>query len=215
MAALTVYGKDGKAEGRLEIDDGLLPKKVNFQILHEAIVMYEANRRSGTHSAKTRGEVAGSSRKPWVQKGTGRARAGCRRSPIWRGGAVVHGPVVRDYSWQMPKKAVRKAFLLAVAAKLKDDEVRVVSSLAFEKPKTKEMVNLLRGIGVERGCLVAVGEGEKNAYLSARNIEGVSAMRVQEINAYDVLRHRYLVLSKDGFSLLCQRLGIEQQEGKA
>jgi len=209
MATLKVYGRNGEATGTVEVSDELIKEKPNFHILHEAIVMYEANCRSGTHATKTRGEVAGSRKKPWVQKGTGRARAGCRRSPIWRGGAIVHGPEPRDYYYRIPKQVLKKALKLAVSAKLKDDEVRIVDTLGCEKPKTKEMAKLLKNLGVERTCLVAIAQSDVNAYPAVRNIEGVDVIRVQDINAYEVLRHQHLVLSKEGFSLLMKRLGTD------
>jgi len=209
MVSLKVYTKDGDVIDTLDMEGNLLEEEINYQLLHDAVVMYEANLRQGTSSTKTRGEAAYSGRKPWVQKGTGRARAGSRGSPIWRGGGVAHGPKPRDFYRRLPKKALKKALTQAFIAKLKDEEVRVVDSVEFETPRTKEAAALLKRLGIDRSCLILHSENDRNLYLSARNIERVEVVPVKDVNAYHLLRNRYLLMSRETFFALTRRIGLE------
>ena len=208
---LPLFDRDGKEVGKLEVPPELEEVSVNAQLLHDAVVMYLANRRQGTHSTKTRAEVRGGGRKPWPQKGTGRARHGSRRSPIWRHGGVAHGPKPRDYYYRLPKKALRSAFKQALAAKIRDGEVRVVTDLAFRQPRTREMAGLLKRLGVDRSVCLCVAEHDENAYLSGRNIERVDVVRWQDANTYDLLSHRYLVASKEAMERIFERVcGVKE-----
>lgn len=208
MVSLNVYTKNGDVVETLDMDDELFEEAVNYRLLHDAVIMYEANLRQGTCSAKTRGEVAYSGRKPWVQKGTGRARAGSRGSPLWRGGGVVHGPKQRDYYRRLPKKALKKALRHAFIAKIKDEEIRIVDTAGFDTPKTKDAAALLKRLGIDRSCLILPSENDENAYLSARNIKEVEVVPVNDVNAYQLLRYKYLLMSRESFLSLCKRLGL-------
>jgi large subunit ribosomal protein L4 len=164
--------------------------------------MYEANRRQGTAKAKSRGEMVGSTRKIYRQKGTGRARMGGIRNPIRRGGGKAHPPVPRDYSYSIGKKAKRKAFHSALLAKFQSNQVMVVDDFKINEPKTKEMARLLEALGVKGSCLIASSGYDRNLWLSARNLAGVQVRPVSELNAYDVLRFERIIFSKDAYDAL-------------
>ena len=202
MIELPVHDRTGQVVGNITIDEADFGGQVRRQLLRQAILMYEAARRVGTASTKTRGQVAYSHRKPWRQKGTGRARAGFRGSPLWRGGGVVFGPRPRDYRFKMPKKAVWRATASAFLSKFQDGEVVVVDELKAEEPKTREMAATLKNLGIERTCLVAIEQHDVNLWKSARNIPGVSMKAVAEVNAYDVLRHRHLLITRAALEAL-------------
>jgi large subunit ribosomal protein L4 len=191
--------------GTTEVDIATLGDKVKKRLLFDAVHMYESRKRVGTASTKTRSEVAGSSHKPWRQKGTGRARAGTRKSPIWRGGGVTFGPKPRDYSYSLPRKALREALRSAVLSKFRDDEVRLVEALSFEEPSTKTMAALLKDAGIEGACLVVTAERDAGVYLSCRNLRNVSCMPVSDLNAYDVLKHRNMVMTDDACAKMLER----------
>lgn len=197
--------QDG-AHATLEVDVAPLGDKVKRRLLFAAVHMYEARRRVGTHATKTRAEVAGSNRKPWPQKGTGRARAGTRRSPLWRGGGIIHGPRPRDYAYRLPKKALREALRSALLGKFRDGEVVVAEGLDFPRPATKSMAALLRKAGVaDRSVLVVTPALDRNVYLSCRNLPRVDCLPAAHLNAYEVLRHRCLVLARGAVSVLMER----------
>ena len=203
---LTLYTKDGEEAGKIEVPAEIADARINAQLLHDAVVMYLANRRHGTHCTKRRAEVQGGGHKPWRQKGTGRARHGSIRSPIWRHGGIAHGPKPRDYYYRLPKKMLRNAFRQALASKIRDDELRVVTDLKFEKPKTSEMAAVLAALGIERSCLICVAQGDENAYLSGRNIAKVDVVRWQDANTYDLLAHKYFVVSREALERLFERI---------
>lgn len=188
-----------------EVDTASLGDKVKKRLLFDAVHMYEARKRVGTASTKTRSEVAGSGAKPWRQKGTGRARVGTRQSPIWRGGGVVHGPRPRNFSYALPKKALKEALKSAVLSKFRDDEVRLVEGLSFTTPATKQIVETLRDAGVGASCLVVTAERDMNVYLSCRNLRHVVCLPVQDLNAYEVLKHRYMLVSNDACAKLLEQ----------
>jgi len=188
--------------GSVVIDEADFGGEVRREVLRQAILMYEAAGRVGTASTKTRGQVKYSHRKPWRQKGTGRARAGFRGSPIWRGGGVVFGPHPRDYRFKMPRKAVWRATASAYLAKLQDGEVAVIDRLEANEPKTREMATTLRNLGIERTCLVATERHDANVWKSARNIPGISVKPVAEINAHDLVRHRQLLITRPALEAL-------------
>lgn len=197
MPKVAVYNLEGQQVGELELSDAVFAAPVNEALLHEAVVMYRANQRQGTADTKTRAEVAGGNKKPWRQKGTGRARHGSIRSPIWRKGGIVFGPHPRDFSYLMPKKARRAALRSALSAKVRDGEFIVVDQLALSEPKTKIVAEALKKLNAEKGALIVAADFDANVYLSARNIPGVAATAARNINVYDVLSHDRIVMTKD------------------
>ena len=206
MAELKVKNTSGKEVETLAVDDALFGKRVNKQLLRDIVVMYEANKRSGTASTKTRSEIAGSGRKPWRQKGTGRARSGTAKSPLWRKGGVTFGPKPRDYNYSMPKKMLRKALASALLAKMRRSENHVIESLVFEKPATKEMSEILSKLGLEGSVAVVVGPSDKNAHLSARNLAKVGVYRSSDINARDIIVAKNVLVTKEAFDILRKRV---------
>ena len=195
-------GTNGEDKGHLTLSLSVLDTRVRYGLLKEAAVMYEARKRVGTHSTKRRGEVAGSNRKPWRQKGTGRARAGSRKSPLWRGGGIIFGPHPRDYSYSLNRKQLRLAVRSALRSKFQDGEVLVLDGLKLEGPKTKPLAKALLAAGVEGACLIGTSGHDKTLVLSARNIPGVIVSPVSEFNALDVLRARRVVLTREAFDSL-------------
>jgi large subunit ribosomal protein L4 len=194
---LAVYDMAGKQVGSYEIDPAELAPKVSKQLLHDAVVMYQANARQGTQKTKTRGEVAGSTKKLYRQKGTGNARAGGRRSGTRRGGGHIFAKRPRDFGWSMPRKSLQAATRMALAARIADDEVKLVDSLAVAAPKTQVVAGLLAALGLgEKTVLVAPEKHDANVWKSARNIEGVSVAPVAELNAWTILRPRSIVMTK-------------------
>lgn len=197
MATLTVYDESGGEVGKYEIDTSQLAERVNKQLLHDAVVMYQANLRQGSHNTRTRGEVAGSTKKMYRQKGTGNARAGSKRSNIRRGGGVARTVKPRDYSYRLNKKAVRLATRMAIRSKIDDGEMVVVDSLGFSEPKTQQMAATLKALGLEgTTTLVATAEHETAVYKSGRNIAGVSVQPVRELNALSVLKPRRMLVTR-------------------
>ncbi len=198
MPEIEVKDINNNVVEKVTLPESIFGLEVKTALLHEAVVNYLANQRQGTHATKTRGMVRGGGRKPWRQKHTGRARHGSIRSPLWRGGGVVFGPQPRDYSYEMPKKQRRLALKTALSAKLKDGELIVVDKISFEQPKTKEMVSLLKSLGLNgNSVLIVTADKDENVYLSARNIPGVTVMRAMDLNTYQVLVHQRVVLTKD------------------
>lgn len=197
MASLTIYDKSGGEVGKYEIDPSEIAPRINKQLLHDAVVMYQANQRQGSHKTKSRAEVAGTSKKMYRQKGTGNARAGSKRSGVRRGGGHIFARRNRDYSYRMPKKAARLATRMAIASKIQDDEVVVVDTLSFDKPATREMASLLKAVGL---CgvttVIATEDHNTNAYKSSRNIPGVSILPVSDLNALSVLKPRRMLVTK-------------------
>lgn len=196
MIELAVYDSKGKEVEKLELEEARFGGEVRKSLLKEAVIMYEANRRVGTASTKTKAEVSGTGKKPWAQKHTGRARAGSLRSPLFRGGGVVFGPKPRDYSYQMPRKAKRQALRSALLGKLMDGEVRVIDKLEFSKPSTKKMVSLLKTLGIEGSCLVVADDNDRTIWRSARNIPGLKVMKASQLNAYEILRCNKLLITR-------------------
>jgi large subunit ribosomal protein L4 len=198
MPEIEVKDINNNVVEKVTLPESIFGLEVKTALLHEAVVNYLANQRQGTHATKTRGMVRGGGRKPWRQKHTGRARHGSIRSPLWKGGGVVFGPQPRDYSYEMPKKQRRLALKTALSAKLKDGELIVVDKISFEQPKTKEMVSLLKSLGLNgNSVLIVTADKDENVYLSARNIPGVTVMRAMDLNTYQLLVHQRVVLTKD------------------
>ncbi len=198
---IPVYSKEGEKIDNLQLDDKKFGGPIRKKLLRDAVIMYEANKRQGTASTKTKGEVAGGGRKPWVQKHTGRARAGSIRSPLWKGGGVSHGPKPRDYSFAIPKKARKLALYTALSAKAQDNELVVIDDLNFDIPKTRQMVGILKALNIDNSsCLIVVPKINDTVWKSARNIPSVKVMTSAELNAYEVLRPKKVLLTKEALS---------------
>ncbi|MFM8578271.1 MAG: 50S ribosomal protein L4 [Planctomycetaceae bacterium] len=196
---LTVYDMKGKQVGSLEIDPADIAPSINQQLLHDAVVMYQANLRQGTHKTKTRGEVAGSTRKLYRQKGTGNARAGARRSGTRRGGGHIFAKSPRDFGWRMPRKSLQAATRMALASRLADEEVVVVDGLSVESPKTATVARMLRSLGVaDQTVLVSPDAHDPALWKSARNIQGVVVEPVADLNALSLLKSKRVIMTKAG-----------------
>lgn len=208
MPKVTVFDVQGNEVGELELSEEVFGVPVNEALLHQAVVRHLANQRQGTVATKTRGDVSGGGRKPWRQKGTGRARHGSIRSPIWVGGGVTFGPQPRDYRQRLPKKARRAALRSALSGKVAAGQFVVVDQLAFDQPKTKEMVSILANLNArDDKALVVTEDVDRNVVLSARNIPGVGTSRAGDLNVYDVLVHGKLIVTKDAVSKIEEVLG--------
>ncbi len=201
MPKVALYNRQGETVGEIELNDNIFATEVNESLIHDVVVMYQANQRVGTSSTKTRAMVRGGGRKPWRQKGTGRARVGTIRSPLWRGGGIIFGPQPRDFSYTMPKKARRQALRSALSAKVNGNQLIVLDELSMDKPKTKELVEVLKNLGVaEDKTLVVLPEGNYNVVLSANNLPKVDAADAASLNVYEVVNHAKLVLTKDALA---------------
>jgi len=187
----------GAQVGELELNDNVFGIEPNQAVLYDFLKMQMANKRVGTASAKTRAEVRGGGRKPWRQKGTGRARVGSTRNPVWTGGGVVFGPHPRDYSYKLPRKVRRLAMRSALSTKVKEQNIIVVDELSFEEPKTRLMVDTLKSLNAGKKTLVVIADADSNVTKSARNIPGIKPLRVDFINVYDLLHYDTLLITKD------------------
>ena len=196
MPKVSLYNQTGSAVGEIELNDSVFGVEPNKQVLFDAVIMQRASLRQGTHKTKIRSEVAGGGRKPWRQKGTGRARQGSIRSPQWRGGGTVFGPTPRSYSYKLPKKVRRLAIKSALSTKVLEENILVLDNLVLETPKTKEMVAVLKGLNVDRKALIVTADANEAVELSARNIPGVTVVVANGVNVLDVLNHDKLVITK-------------------
>ena len=206
MSAIQKFGMDGSAQGEVTIDDALLDVKRADQLVHDVVVAYRAAQRAGTASTLSKGEVAGSGVKPWRQKGTGRARAGYRQSPIWRGGAVAFGPKPRSYRKKINRKAGRLAFRSALAGKLRSGAVRVIEKLEMEEPKTNVIAGLLRAMEITGPVLLVLDNLDRNVCLSARNIDGLEITTADTVNTYQVVRYSVLLVQAEAMDRLAARM---------
>lgn len=207
MVSLPVFNKSGKEVGKYEIDPAQIAPKISQQLLHDVVVMYQANQRQGTHRTKDRSDVAGTTKKMYRQKGTGNARAGSRRAPQRRGGYHVFALRPRDYSYRLPRKAVQAATRMAIAKKLQAEEVVVIDELVMTEPKTKEMAAILKALNLQgTSTLVATAELDANVYKSARNIDRVTISPVAELNALAVLTPRKLLVTRAALDAIKQRV---------
>jgi large subunit ribosomal protein L4 len=206
MPKLTIFDRKGKKVGTYNVEPTDFAPRINKQLLHDAVVMYQANDRQGSHQTKSRGMVAGSTKKMYRQKGTGNARAGSKRSGIRRGGGHIHRIHNRDYSYRLPRKALQAATRMALAAKVRDDELIVIDDLAFSEPRTKDMAAVLKHLDWKGGqsLLVATDKYDANVYRSARNIAGVSVAPAGELNALSVLSSRRILVTKAALDSLLQ-----------
>ena len=199
MANVTLYKMDGSKAGQIELNDSIFDVDVNVPVMHEAVVAHLAALRQGTQSAKTRGEVSGGGKKPYRQKGTGRARQGSIRSPQWVGGGVVFAPQPRDYTKKMNKKARRVAIRSALTTRVLDEKLFVLEDLTLEEIKTKAMAGVLANFDLAKALIVITGEN-KNVTLSARNIPDVKTIQADMINVYDILKYENLLVTKDAIA---------------
>ncbi len=200
MPKVSVYDINGSVVGELELADSVFGVEVNQAVLHDAVVMKLASERRGTHETKTRGMVSGGGRKPFRQKGTGRARAGTTRSPLWRTGGTVFGPHNRDYSYKLPKKVRRLALKSALSDKVETGNLIVLDELKLDDVKTKTMANILNNFEVgkeQKKALLVTGNYDESVIRSARNIAGVKPMEAIKINVYDILNHNKLIMTKE------------------
>ncbi|MEC2075511.1 50S ribosomal protein L4 [Metabacillus fastidiosus] len=196
MPKLALLNQSGQNVGEIELNDSVFGIEPNEHVLFEAVIMQRASLRQGTHKVKNRSEVAGGGRKPWRQKGTGRARQGSIRSPQWRGGGIVFGPTPRSYSYKLPKKVRRLAIKSALSSKVQDNDIVVLEDLTLNAPKTKDMTSVLKGLSVEKKALIVTADTNENVALSARNIPGVKVVTAGGVSVLDVLSHDKLIITK-------------------
>ena len=196
MPTVATYNMAGKEVGKIELNDAVFAVEVNEAVMHQAVVRQLSNERLGTHATKTRGMVRGGGRKPWKQKGTGRARSGSTRSPLWIGGGTVFGPSPRSYYKAMPRKARRLAVKSALSEKVNNNDLIVMEELTLAAPKTKEVLNILNNFEVGDAKVLFITEGDVNVEKSARNIQGVKALASTGLNVFDLLHHDKLFITK-------------------
>ncbi|MCK9524415.1 MAG: 50S ribosomal protein L4 [Limnochordia bacterium] len=201
MPKVAVFNMEGKQVGELELNDAIFGVEINQDLMHKVVLSQLANARQGTVATKTRGLVRGGGRKPWRQKGTGRARQGSTRSPQWVGGGVVFGPTPRDFSYRLPKKARRAALRSALSAKVAAGNIVVLDQLTVNEPKTKVLAGMLKALDVQKPLLVTA-EWDTNVELSARNIPGAVVAKSFGLNVYDVLNSQKLIMTKDAVTKL-------------
>src|SRR5213596_123869 len=211
MPVVDVVNLDGKKGGQVELADAIFGAKVNQHLLHEASRWHLRGLRAGTHKVKEKSEVSGAGRKLWKQKGTGRARVGSIRSPLWRHGGTVHGPKPRDYSYALPKKMVLGALRSALSAKLAEQKLTVVDAWKLDTHKTKALLEVLEKLNRTKSALLVAHGENRNLELASRNIDGVKLAAPSVLQPYDVLKHDLLVLSKDAVTRLSHTLDPEKK----
>ncbi len=206
MATVDVKNLAGKTVKQLDLADAVFGVKPNQSLLWAAVRQYLASQRSGTHKTKSRGEVSGGGKKPWRQKGTGRARVGSTRSSLWRHGSIAHGPQPRDYSYELPKKMLRGALRSALATKFQENKLTVVDQFNLDEPKTKGFAGALHTLGIGKTVLVIDDHTNRNLNLSSRNIEGCDLVRHHEVHPYHVMSHDGLLISESALARLQESL---------
>lgn len=197
MPKVSVYNVEGKQVSEIELADAVFGLQPNVHVLHSAVLLQQASLRAGTHDVKGRSEVRGGGRKPWKQKGTGRARQGSIRSPQWKGGGIVFGPTPRSYGFKLPRKVRRLAIKSALSSKVIENQIIVLDQLSLSAPKTKDFAKILNNLKVERKALVVTADFDQNVALSARNIPGVKFVAADGINVLDVMKHDQLIITKE------------------
>jgi large subunit ribosomal protein L4 len=206
MSNIKVFSTAGKATGEMTFADERLVLDKGEQAVKDVVVAIQNGLRAGTASTLSKGEVAGSNKKPWKQKGTGRARVGLRQNPIWRGGSVAFGPKPRDFSQKINRKVSQLAFTRALSDKIASGSVVVIETFDFTEPKTKQMIALLKKLGIERSGLIITDQYEENVALSAQNLPSVAVLRAAEVDTYALLYFRKLLATKAGFEALTARM---------
>ena len=207
MTKVSVLSQTGSSVGEIELNESIFGIVPNEAVLFEALVQQRASLRQGNHKVKNRSEVAGGGRKPWRQKGTGRARQGSIRSPQWRGGGVVFGPTPRSYAYKLPKKVRRLALLSALSSKALEENIIVLEGLAFEAPKTKDFIQVLEDLSINKKALIVTADLDETVALSARNIPGISVITAAGVNVLDLVGHEKLVLTKAAVEKIEEVLG--------
>ena len=207
MTKVSVLSQTGASVGEIELNDAIFGIEPNEAVLFDAVIAQRASLRQGNHKVKNRSEVAGGGRKPWRQKGTGRARQGSIRSPQWRGGGVVFGPTPRSYSYKLPKKVRRLALKSALSAKVLEQNFLVLDALTLDAPKTKDFKAVLAALEINKKALFVTAELNENVALSARNIPGVTVLTATGINVLDLLGHEKVVFTKDAVNKVEEVLG--------
>lgn len=211
---IDVMSQRGEKLEKLELPAAIFAAKVNPYLLHEVVRMYQANKRRGTASTKTRAEVRGAGRKPWRQKGTGRARVGSIRSPVWRGGGNAFGPKPRDYSYTMPRKKIRLALKEALSDKLNNKELMVIDKIELSNPRTKEMAQVLKGLNLKGRAALVLDKTDEKIKRAGQNIPGLSIVTAGDLNAYDVLLCNKLIITQDAVPVIEERLSKGAREEK-
>ena len=207
MTKITAYKDNGAENGAVEVQDAIFGIEPNDSVVTDAVIMQRASMRQGTHDVKNRSEVRGGGRKPWRQKGTGRARQGSIRSPQWVGGGVVFGPTPRSYAYHLPKKVSRLALKSVLSQKAADSNLIVIDSISYDTPSTKAFAQLLNTVGADNKALVVVEDGNDNVALSARNIDKVKVVAPEGVNVLDVINANKLVVTKAALSKIEEVLG--------
>ena len=215
MISVPIRNASGQEVGTYEFDPDELASGINRQLLHDVVVMYEANRRVGTVQTKSRGMVKGSTKKLYRQKGTGRARAGNRRTPVRVGGGHTFGKKPKDWSYRLPKKAIRQATRMALLSKFLDDQVVVLDGLSVAEPRTKQVADVLKVLGLARtSCLLATEDHDGNLWKSARNIANLWVSPAQQLNAYNLLHQRQLIVTRAALDALRRNSGRRQESAE-
>jgi large subunit ribosomal protein L4 len=211
MASLNIIDLEGKEKEKINISDEVVKQGSNEEILYQEVRRFLATRRAGTHSTKGRSEVSGGGRKPWRQKGTGNARAGSNRSPLWRGGGIIFGPKPRDYSFKLNKKVIRKSKFIAISEKFKNKKIIVVEDMTFESPKTKKAQEILENLKVaEKKVLLVLENLNNNTAKSFKNIESVLISSSKGLSTYNILVADYLMFTKNSLLEFIKGLGNER-----
>ena len=205
MPKVTLYKQDGTENGQIELNDAIFGIEPNKSVVFDAVIMQRASMRQGTHAVKNRSQVRGGGRKPWRQKGTGRARQGSIRSPQWVGGGVVFGPTPRSYAYKLPKKVRRLASRSALSMKAAEDQIKVIEGLAFEAPKTKAFKDILTNLNLGKTLVVLEGDND-NAYLSARNLPNVKVIDEHNVNVLDVVNYDTILITKQALETVEEAL---------
>lgn len=207
MANVDVYQQSGAKNGSTTINDAIFAIEPNNNVIADVVIMQQASLRQGTHAVKNRSAVRGGGRKPWRQKGTGRARQGSIRSPQWRGGGVVFGPTPRSYAYKVPRKVYRLALKSVLSQKVADKELIVIDELKFYKPSTKEFQTLLNKLKVQGRTLLVVEADNQNAILSAQNIARVKAITADNVNVLDIINNQQTIITKAALAKIEEALG--------
>jgi large subunit ribosomal protein L4 len=202
-----VYNLAGDVVGQAELDDAVFGEPMNEGLVHQAVVRHQANRRVGTANTLTRGQVRGGGKKPWRQKGTGRARQGTTRAPHWRGGGVVFGPHPRDYRQELPVKMRRLAMRCVLSQRVRENGLRLLQDLTFSEPRTKQSAELLANLGLTERALIVTSDHDRNVYLSTRNLPTAGVTFVGQLNIYDLMSHSVVVMPVEAAKRLEQKLG--------
>lgn len=206
MASAAVLTKDGKQKGKVDLPAEIFTGKVNGKVIHQAVVMYQACQRQGTVDTKERADVSGGGRKPYRQKGTGRARQGSTRSPLWKGGGTTFGPHPRDFGYSVPKKIRKAALRESLNSKFKDNELIFVEELTEKFEKTKDFAKVLKAWKPQGRTLALIDGSDQSVLLASRNIPGFRILRAEDANAYDIMRYKTVIFTKQAFDKILERL---------